>query len=121
MIPAILMVIIIALAPALLMKLSEKIKLFRTLGAVFLCYAVGIILSFPMKAMGAQLTLASDISSVLVCVAMPLILFSADLPALRSLAKPMISSFALNAVFLNSLAWYTDDGQNPSEKVHFLQ
>lgn len=104
MIPAILMVIIIALVPALLMKLSEKIKLFRTLGAVFLCYAVGIILSFPMKAMGAQLTLASDISSVLVCVAMPLILFSADLPALRSLAKPMISSFALNAVSVVAVA-----------------
>lgn len=98
MIPAILMALIIALVPAALMRLAEKIKLFKALGAVFLCYAAGIILSFPMKALGAQLTLASDISSVLVCVAMPLILFSADLPALRTLAKPMLSSFALNAV-----------------------
>jgi len=104
MIPAILMVIIIALVPALMMKLSEKIKLFKTLGAVFLCYALGIILSFPMKALGAQLTLASDISSVLVCVAMPLILFSADLPALRTLAKPMLGSFALNAVSVVAVA-----------------
>jgi len=98
------MVIIIALVPALMMKLSEKIKLFKTLGAVFLCYALGIILSFPMKALGAQLTLASDISSVLVCVAMPLILFSADLPALRTLAKPMLGSFALNAVSVVAVA-----------------
>lgn len=104
MIPAILMVIIIALAPALLMRLSEKIKFFKTLGAVFLCYALGIILSFPMKAIGTQLTLASDISSVLVCVAMPLILFSADLPALKNLAKPMLGSFALNAVSVVAVA-----------------
>lgn len=80
------------------MRLSKKVKLLESLGTVFLCYAVGIILSFPMKALGAQLTLASDISSVLVCVAMPLILFSADLPALRNLAKPMLGSFAINAV-----------------------
>ena len=98
MIPAILMALIIALVPVALLRLSEKIKLFKTLGAVFLCYAAGIILSFPMKALGAQLTLASDISSVLVCVAMPLILFSADLPALKTLARPMLSSFGLNAL-----------------------
>jgi len=104
MIPAILMVLIIALVPAALMRLSEKIKLFKTLGTVFLCYAAGIVLSFPMKALGAQLTLASDISSVLVCVAMPLILFSADLPALRTLAKPMLGSFALNAVSVTLVA-----------------
>ena len=48
--------------------------------------------------MGAQLGLASDVSSVLVCIAMPLILFSADLFSLRTLAKPMLSSFILNAV-----------------------
>ena len=60
MIPAILMVLIIALVPAALMRLSEKIKLFKTLGTVFLCYAAGIILSFPMKVLGAQLTLASS-------------------------------------------------------------
>ena len=103
-IAAILMVLIIALVPALLSKASEKISLFQKLGAVFLCYAAGIILSFPMKALGAQLTLASDISSLLVCVAMPLILFSADLPALKTLAKPMLTSFGLNALSVAAVA-----------------
>lgn len=104
MLAAILMVLIIALVPALLIRAAEKISLFQKLGTVFLCYAAGIILSFPMKALGAQLTLASDISSLLVCVAMPLILFSADLPALKNLARPMLSSFALNAVSVVAVA-----------------
>lgn len=94
----ILMAALILLVPMLMTRLAEKVAFFGKLGSVFLCYAVGIILSFPMKALGAQLSLASDISSVLVCIAMPLILFSADLPALRSLAKPMLTSFVLNAV-----------------------
>ena len=104
MLPMILMVLIIGFVPALMIKLTKRVKLFETLGSVFLCYAVGIILSFPIKAMGAQLSLASDISSVLVCVAMPLILFSADLPALRTLARPMLCSFALNALAVSMVA-----------------
>lgn len=94
----ILMVALILFVPALMIRLAEKVQLLGKLGSVFLCYAAGIILSFPMKALGAQLSLASDISSVLVCIAMPLILFSADLLSLRSLAKPMLSSFLLNVV-----------------------
>lgn len=98
MMAIVVMMLIILFLPALMTRLAEKVSILGKLGSVFLCYAAGIILSFPVKAMGAQLSLASDISSVLVCIAMPLILFSADLLSLRTLAKPMLSSFLLNAV-----------------------
>lgn len=98
MVLTILMILLILFVPMLMTRLAEKVTFLGKLGSVFLSYAAGIILSFPMKAMGAQLGLASDVSSVLVCIAMPLILFSADLLSLRSLAKPMLTSFLLNAV-----------------------
>lgn len=117
----ILMIAFILFVPALMIRLAEKVSFLGRLGSVFLCYAAGIILSFPMKAQGAELSLASDISSVLVCVAMPLILFSADLVSLRSLAKPMLSSFALNALsvlFTATLSFFIFRGIIPEvEKV----
>lgn len=61
-----------------------------------MCYTAGLLLSFLFKYTGADLTLASDMASVLVCIAMPLILFSADLPAMKSLAKTTLGSFGLN-------------------------
>jgi len=94
----ILMIALIALLPWAAIRLSGRFPVLSKLGSVFLCYAIGIIASFPLKAIGAQLPLASDVSSVLVCVAMPLILFSADLLSVRRLAKPMLLSFAFNAV-----------------------
>ena len=104
MIGTVLMILLIALLPWAAMKLAKKVPFLAKLGSVFLCYALGLILSFPLKAMGSDLVLASDVSSVLVCVAMPLILFSANLPALRKLAKPMLGSFALNAVSVLAVA-----------------
>ena len=102
----ILMILLIAFIPLLSIRLAERVALFNKLGSVFTCYAAGIVLSFPVKAMGAELSLASDISSVLVCVAMPLILFSTNLPALKRLAKSMLLSFLLNvvSVFLVAVA-----------------
>jgi len=98
MIATIVTILVILFAPFLIIRLTEKVKLFNKLGSVFLCYLLGIILSFPAKALGTEMSLMSDLSSVLVCIAMPLILFSSDLLSLRSLAKPMLLSFALNTV-----------------------
>ncbi len=98
MIAMVFMVLLILLVPAAMIRLAEKVSFFGKLGSVFLSYAAGILLSFPLKAMGAGLSLASDLSSVLVCIAMPLILFSTDLPGLKKLAKPMLGSFGLNAI-----------------------
>ncbi len=95
---AVVMVVLLAVVPFLMIRLAAAVPFLGKLGSVFLCYAAGILLSFPMKMIGLQLSLASDLSSVLVCIAMPLILFSSDLPALRHVAKPMLTSFALNAI-----------------------
>jgi len=94
----IVMLLVIIFLPRLIMLLIRKAPFLATLGPVFLCYMLGLFLSWPMKAFGADMALAADFSSVLVCVAMPLILFSADLPALKKLARPMSASFAMNTV-----------------------
>ncbi|SHI77595.1 DUF819 family protein [Thermoclostridium caenicola] len=94
----IVMFLIILFLPRLIMLLVSRSSFLATLGPVFLCYLFGLLLSFPLKALGADIVLASDFSSVLVCTAMPLILFSADIPALKKLARPMAASFAMNTV-----------------------
>lgn len=96
MLYTVLMILIILFLPRLMQYLAEHVKPLGKFGTVFLCYAAGLLLSFPLKALGADMGLASDFSSVLVCIAMPLILFSADLPAVRRLAKPVLVSFGLN-------------------------
>jgi uncharacterized membrane protein len=80
------------------MLASEKIPFLKTIGPVFICYFTGFLLSAPFKNAGADITLAADFSSVLVLIGMPLILFSANLPALKKLAKPMIISFTMNTI-----------------------
>lgn len=92
----ILMVAAIILAPWLMIWLTKKHKAFDTLGAVFLSYAAGLLLSFVFKWMHADLSLAETVSSVLVLIAMPLILFSSDLKSIKKLAKPMLSSFVMD-------------------------
>lgn len=98
MLITIIMLLIIAFLPRLIMLAASKFSLLNTLGPVFLCYLTGILLSFPLKNWGADMSLAADFSSILVLIGMPLILFSADLPALKRLAKPMIISFMMCAV-----------------------
>lgn len=89
------MFLTILLLPRLIILATDKVPFLNTLGSVFLCYLAGLLLSFAFKAAGADILLASDFSSVLICVGMPLILFSADLPALKKLARPMLMSFLI--------------------------
>lgn len=98
MIMTIIMFLTIIFLPRLLVLITNKVPFLNVLGSVFLCYFAGILLSFVFKAGGADLVLASDFSSVLICVAMPLILFSVNLPALKKLAKPMLISFCMNTL-----------------------
>jgi len=92
------MILVIAFFPRIIMLASEKLSFLKTVGPVFICYITGFLLSTPLKNAGADMTLASDFSSILVLIGMPLILFSADLPALKKLAKPMLISFAMDIV-----------------------
>jgi uncharacterized membrane protein len=98
MLMTIIMFLVILFLPRLVILAASRVKFLNTLGEVFLCYFIGLLLSFVFKAVGANIAIASDFSSVLVCIAMPLILFSADLPALKKLAKPMLTSFGMNCI-----------------------
>ncbi|NLB78846.1 MAG: DUF819 family protein [Clostridiaceae bacterium] len=92
------MILVIIFIPRIIMLASEKIPFLKTIGPVFICYFTGFLLSVPFKNAGADITLVADLSSVLVLIGMPLILFSANLPALKKLAKPMIISFTMNTI-----------------------
>ena len=92
------MILVIMFIPRIIMLASERIPFLKTIGPVFICYVTGFLLSTPFKNAGADITLAADFSSVLVLIGMPLILFSANLPALKKLAKPMIISFVMNTI-----------------------
>lgn len=98
------MILTIIFLPRFIVLATNKVPLFNTLGAVFLCYLAGLLLSFLFNNAGADISLAADISSILVCISMPLILFSADLPALKKLAKPMLISYGMNGIAVLILA-----------------
>lgn len=98
MISTVLMIAAIVFLPWLMNILAEKNKVCGTLGAVFLSYAAGLAASFAFKWLGADMSMAETVSSVLVLIAMPLILFSADLAGVKKLAKPMLSSFVMDIV-----------------------
>ena len=91
-----LMLLVICFFPQLTLWLSRKVKFLGVLGPVCLCYLGGLILSFPFGMADADTGLITALYSVFVLLAMPLILFSADLPGLRRLARPMLISFGLN-------------------------
>lgn len=97
-IASLIMILVIMFMPRIIMLVSEKVPFLKTIGPIFICYVTGFILSAPFKNAGADITLAADFSSVLVLIGMPLILFSANLPALKKLAKPMITSFTMNII-----------------------
>ncbi len=94
----VMMFLVILFLPRLIMLAADKFAALKTLGPVFLCYAAGLLLSFLFRATGADIPLASDFASVLVLIGMPLILFSADIPAMKRMARPMLVSFGLNTL-----------------------
>lgn len=88
---SIVIILIILLLPRVMVLLSDRFKLFNALGPVFLCYASGFLLSFVIS----DASMATTVSELCVPIAIPLILFSADLSSLKKLAKPAIVSFVL--------------------------
>lgn len=96
----VLVVLIMALGPRAMVLLSKKVRILGMLGPVFLCYAAGILLSLVIPEKG----IAMDLSEILVPIAIPLILFSADLSGVRRLAKPMLNSFILVAIAVSLVA-----------------
>lgn len=94
MVSDILIVLVIALLPRCMVYLVSKSRIFDLLGPVFLCYAVGFLLSFLFE----NTAMATTLSEVCVPLAIPLILFSSDFSSLKKLARPVLGSFVLICV-----------------------
>lgn len=97
---SILVVLAMALGPRAMVLLAKRVRILGMLGPVFLCYASGILLSLVVP----DTKIAMSISEILVPIAIPLILFSADLSSIRRLAKPMLNSFILVVVAVSVVA-----------------
>ncbi|HWQ59080.1 MAG TPA: DUF819 family protein [Clostridia bacterium] len=116
MLTDIIIVLLVLLIPRVTVLLNDRFKFFNMLGPVFLCYITGFAASFLLK----DTSMASTLAEVCVPVAIPLILFSADLSSLKKLARPAITSFmvlivavglvcaAAQIIFKNSVADVSD-------------
>ena len=100
----VLIVLVMALGPRLMVSLSKRVSVLGMLGPVFLCYAGGFLLSLVLP----DTSIAMDISEILIPIAIPLILFSADLTSVKRLAKPMLRSFFLVCVAVVVVAGAAD-------------
>ena len=92
---ALTVVIIVAMfcLPALVVWLTKKVRLFNTVGAIALCYALGFV--FSLLPIPYDRAMTQQIASVLVAVAIPLILFTINLKDVKKLAKNTVLSFGL--------------------------
>lgn len=84
-------VLFLFLMPYVLVNLSKKYKILKTIGVITLCFALGFLVSsLPID---YNRKLCETLSSVLVALSIPLILFSFDLLSVKKLAKSTIVSF----------------------------
>lgn len=90
----IVLILTILLLPRIMVLLSDHYKFLNLLGPVFTCYLVGFLLSFVIK----DTSIAVTFSELCIPIAIPLVLFSANLQSLKKLAKPALISFILMAV-----------------------
>ncbi len=86
-------IVFMVCVPALVLLLTKKVKFLNFIGAIALCYALGIVVSVIPIPYDRGLT--ETVSSVFVAIAIPLILFGFDITSVRYLAKKTIISFAL--------------------------
>ncbi|MCH5160169.1 MAG: DUF819 family protein [Clostridiales bacterium] len=86
-------IVAMLLVPAFILWLTKKVKLLGFIGAIALCYALGIVISVIPIPIDKGTT--EMVASIFVAIAIPLILFSFDIVSVRYLAKKTIISFAL--------------------------
>ena len=82
--------------PCLMILLTRKIKFFKIVGAVALCYVLGF--AFSLSGLNYDKGLVETVASVLVCIAIPLVLFGFEMKSLKRLAKKTALSFGLVCV-----------------------
>ena len=79
--------------PIILVNLTKKVKILKTIGAITLCFAAGFI--YSMLPINYDKKLFETLSSILVAISIPLTLFSFDILSIKKLAKSTIISFSL--------------------------
>ena len=94
------LLLIIIFLPRIIVLLSDHYRFINLLGPVFVCYLCGFLFSFVLE----DTSIATTVSELCVPIAIPLILFSANLQALKKLAKPALISFILMAVSVSAVS-----------------
>lgn len=90
---AVIEILLILSVPALVLFLMQRFKFISKIGAVTICYIIGLILAvLPIE---YDKNLSQTVASVIVAIALPLILFSLDILSVRKLAGKTLLSFAL--------------------------
>ena len=103
-------IVAMLLVPAFILWLTKKVKFLGFIGAIALCYALGIVISVIPIPIDKGTT--EMIASIFVAIAIPLILFSFDIVSVRYLAKKTIISFALviaSAAVVSVVAFFIAD------------
>ncbi len=105
-------------APLLILHLCHRFPFVNKLGAVFVAYMVGLILGnaglLPQNAVGLQ----DLITSITIPLAIPLLLFSTNVKAWRSVARKSIVSLAIgifSVVVVVVLGFFIFKGSGMSE------
>ncbi|MBE7017376.1 MAG: DUF819 family protein [Ruminococcaceae bacterium] len=91
---SVVLILIILFLPRIMVLLSDHYKFLNILGPVFTCYLCGFLLSFVIE----DTSVAVTISELCIPIAIPLVLFSANLQALKKLARPALISFILMVI-----------------------
>lgn len=93
MIWTVLAVAVVLFAPLGIIFLTKKVKFLGIVGAVALCYVLGLLLA--VSGLPYDKSLTTTLSEITVPVAIPLILFSLKLGTAKTLAKKSLLSFVL--------------------------
>lgn len=96
MILTVLAVLVVVLAPAGIIWLTKKVKFLGLIGAVAVCYVLGLILA--VSGLGYDKDVTYAITEYSIPIAIPLILFSFNLSSAKKLAKKSLLSFGLQCV-----------------------
>ncbi len=80
--------------PYVAQRLNTAVKAFQCLSPVLLCYAIGILVA-NVKIFPVNTDLAHQFTEITIILAIPLLLFSTDIPKWLSYARSTILSFLL--------------------------
>ena len=94
----ILLIAIYFIAPAILIWLSKKIKIINKIGVVVLSYLFGIAMALSGLLPENALELQNILNTIVIPISIPLLLFSTDIKALKSLTNSFIKSLILGLV-----------------------